>query len=92
MFARELDSFLQKFYQLKKAGLSAHLDLDTHAREAWVVLRVRLRHEPGPLHQDHNKSNRDSTSRQRCRVRRAAARHAEAALEEKVKEIKPPKL
>ena len=58
MFDREPDKFLQKFYQLKKAGLSAHLDLDTHAGEAWVGIRVRLRHEPGPLHQPRIQSKR----------------------------------
>ena len=87
MFDKE-HSFLQKFYQLKKAGLSAHLDLDTHAGEAWVGLRVRLGHEGGPLHQPHIPTKRDSPSRQRRRARRAASRHAEEALEEIEKESK----
>ena len=49
---KELDSFIQKFHQLWSPGVSAHLDLDTHAGEAWVGLRVQLGH--GPAHLNHN--------------------------------------
>ena len=38
----ELENFIQKFKQLRKAGLTAHLDLDTHAGQAWVGLKVML--------------------------------------------------
>ena len=50
MAVTEVDSFVRKFHQLWKAGLTAHLDLDTHAGGAWVGLRVQLGHVPGPLH------------------------------------------
>ena len=52
MVVKEIDSFIQKFHQLWSAGVSAHLDLDTHAGEAWVGLRVQLGH--GPAHLNHN--------------------------------------
>ena len=44
----ELNSFIFKFNQLWHSGMSAHLDLDTHAGEAWVGLRVRLGQAPFP--------------------------------------------
>ena len=47
MFDEELNRFLIKFDQLRRAGLKAHLDLDTCDGEAWVGLRVML----GPVHQ-----------------------------------------
>ena len=37
MTATELDTFIQKFKQLCKACLSAHLDLNTCAGQAWWV-------------------------------------------------------
>ena len=86
MAYRELNSFIHKFNQLWRSGKSAHLNIDTHAGEAWVGLRVRLGH--APVHQEvyHNKSRtRDSPSRHRRRVRRAAAREvveAEKASDE----------
>ena len=84
---------MQKFHQLWKAGLNAHLDLDTHAGIAWVGLRVQLGHVPGPLHhQAHHtpfKINQDSPSRQRRRDRRAAARNA---IAEEVQETETEKV
>jgi hypothetical protein len=77
----EVDSFIQKFKQLWKSGYSAHLDLDTHSGKAWVGLRVRLGHVPGPFHhqvQQPRTRTRDSPSRQRRRARRAAARKENA--------------
>ena len=38
----ELTNFVRKFLQLKKAGATAHLDVDTRAGEAWVRLSVQL--------------------------------------------------
>ena len=73
----ELNSFIHKFNQLWHSGKSAHLDIDTHAGEAWVGLRVRLGHAP---HQkvfhdlSRNKVTSDSPSRQRRRAKRAAER------------------
>ena len=79
MEVTEVESFVLKFKQLWKAGHSAHLDLDTHAGDAWVGLRVRLGQEPGLLHQiQHPRKTWDGPSRQRRRARRAAARQQEA--------------
>ena len=50
MLMTELDTFITKFHQLWRAGQTAHLDLDTHAGEAWVGLRVQLGPAPGPEH------------------------------------------
>ena len=47
MFDSELNSFIFKFHQLRKTGATAHLDIDTHAGQAWVGLRVML----GPIQQ-----------------------------------------
>ena len=84
MVVKELDSFMQKFHQLWSAGVSAHLDLETHGGRAWVGLRVQLGHAPGHLH--HNlrphipqpSQKSVSPSRQHRRVRREAARKAKA--------------
>ena len=80
----ELGTFIQKFRSLWKSGLDAHLDVDTSAGQAWVGLRVRLGHAPGP-HPGipphvtaYQKKNRDGPSRQRRRFRRAADRAAQA--------------
>ena len=55
MHVTELDSFVQKFNQLWKAGLTAHLDLDCHAGNAWVGLRVQLGPvPPGPNHHPYH--------------------------------------
>ena len=78
MVVTELDTFVSKFYQLWKSGLTAHLDLDTRAGNAWAGLRVQLGQAPGPQHVQpvhqpfHRKA--ESPSRQRRRARRAAAR------------------
>ena len=76
MATTEVDTFVRKFHQLWKAGLTAHLDLDTHAGNAWVGLRVQLGHVPGPLHQQvhPHQVRKVSPSRLRRRERRLAAR------------------
>ena len=78
MVNSELDTFLQKFKQLWYSGLDADLNLHTHAGQAWVGLRVRLGHAPGPLHQPPNfpeqRKPKNGPSRQRRRSRRAASR------------------
>jgi hypothetical protein len=81
MFVTELDSFLLKFHQLWSAGQSAHLDLETHAGNAWVGLRVQLGHVPGPPHHQFHPpfpqyNKQVSPSRQRRRARRSAAQQA----------------
>jgi len=72
----ELDNFIKKFKALWKSGIGAYLDIDTHAGEAWVGLRVRLGHAPGPPDQVHHPRERprNGPSRQRRRERRAKER------------------
>ena len=75
---------------MKTLNTVAHLDLDTHAGNAWVGLRVQLGQVPGPPHQQvqpfpqtvHKKG--ESPSRQRRRARRAAAKAASTANSEAV--------
>ena len=79
MNATELDSFVLKFKHIWRSGFDAHLDLECHAGQAWVGIRVRLGHEhglqsPGILPSTRNKN---SPSRLRRRARRAAARQEE---------------
>ena len=61
MYVTELQSFLFKFHQLWEAGVTAHLDLDTHAGQAWVGLRAQLGKVPGPLHQHQQHQNVQAT-------------------------------
>ena len=61
MYVTELQSFLLKFHQLWEAGVTAHLDLDTHAGQAWVGLRAQLGKVPGPLHQHQQHQNVQAT-------------------------------
>ena len=70
-----------QFTQNQKVSLEsfdAHLELDSQAGQAWVSLRVRLGHAPGPLqpsdhfHHPQNRT-RNGPSRQHHRARRAAA-------------------
>ena len=49
MSRSELDNFISKFHQLRSKGFTAHLDIDTHAGNAWVGLRVML----GNVKQQH---------------------------------------
>ena len=84
MAVTEVDTFVRKFYQLWKAGRTAHLDLDTHAGSAWVGLRLQLGHDvPGPLHHQVHPSDqafrRVSPSRLRRRAQRLAAREKECS-------------
>ena len=87
MSITEIDNFVKKFYQLWNAGHTAHLDVDTHAGNAWVGLRVQLGHAPGPLHHHPHppffqaQKKTVSPSRQRRRARRAAARMTNAGSE-----------
>jgi hypothetical protein len=84
MAHNELDFFVKKFNQLWKDGLGAHLDIDTHAGQAWVGVRVRLGHVDSPhqVHaQVHKQKSRNSPSRQRRRARREAAKRQKEAEE-----------
>ena len=69
MFASELDHFVRKFLQLKKAGATAHLDVDARAGEAWVRLSVQL--DQG--------SEKNPRKRSPCYYRRQERRKAAAA-------------
>ena len=74
---------MQKFQQLWSAGITAHLDLDTHAGQAWVGLRAQLGPAPGHLHHHLHPfpqafKKQDSPSCQRRRARGEAARKTKA--------------
>ena len=77
MFDKELSSFLTKFHTLRRAGFTAHLDIDTHAGKSWVGLRVML----GP-DQPQNVPNVKSKSPSYFtrQERRKAARTAEQPI------------
>ena len=49
MSDKELENFIFKFRQLRKAGYTAHLDIDAFAGRSWIGLRVML--DPVQLHQ-----------------------------------------
>ena len=72
MFHEELSSFLQKFQQLRLAGQTAHLDIDTFAGKAWVCIRVMLSDNAPVYHQQNTR--RRSPSYYRRQERRKAAR------------------
>ena len=67
----ELSTFVKKFLQLKKAGATAHLDVDTRAGEAWVSLSVQLQ-------KPTRKPRRSPSYYRRQEKRRAAAAEATA--------------
>ena len=71
MFDAELSSFLTKFHQLSRAGLTAHLDVDTCAGKSWVGLTVILGSDQN---QNVPKVKRRSPSYFRRQERRKAAR------------------
>ena len=68
MFDRELNSFLLKFHELRKLGVTAHLDVDTHTGQAWVGLRVML----GPIQHQPVQQHRSPSYFRRQERRRAA--------------------
>ena len=75
----ELDSFVLKLKHLWHSGVNAHLDVHTHAGQAWVHLHVQLGQAPGPLHPVFPpRRKKHSPSRERRRARRAEARHKQA--------------
>ena len=75
MSKSELENFVNKFHQLRQAGYTAHLDVDTHAGQSWVGLRVML--GPAPMKYAQKKQHR-SPSYLRRQERRKAARAADA--------------
>ena len=76
MFNSELNSFLVKFLQLREAGKTAHLDLDTFAGKAWVGIRVML--DDVPVHHQQQQGRRRSPAYFRRQERRKAAARAAA--------------
>ena len=71
----ELTTFVKKFLQLKKAGATAHLDVDTRAGEAWVRLSVQLQ-------KPTRKPRRSPSYYRRQEKRKAAAVEATAESSE----------
>ena len=85
MFDSELNSFLWKFHQLRKSGVTAHLDVDTHAGQAWVGLRVMLgpiQHPPAPKHRSPSYFRRQ----EKRKAAAAAARESNEVNDEVVAE------
>ena len=84
-------SFVEKFHHLWRDGQSAHLNLDCHAGEAWVGLRLRLGHPRahgrGPQ-QNHDRVRRRGPGYSR-RLERRAAQRAAAAAEPQVQTVEP---
>ena len=80
MLHSELDSFILKSKSLWYSGIDAHLDVDSHAGQAWVGLRVGLGHGHPPAVQPHVQRKKESPSRQLRRARRAEARLLAAAV------------
>ena len=71
----EIDSFVKKFKDLWKCGFDAHLDIDTHAGQAWVGLRVGIgEHEHLQPVNPCKSERKDSPSRQRHRAKREDAK------------------
>ena len=66
---KELDNFVLKFKSLWKSGYDVHLDIDSHAGQAWVGLRLRLGQAQEPV-QPFAKGN-DSPCKQRRQAKRA---------------------
>jgi hypothetical protein len=67
----ELESFLIQFRCHWNPGFDAHLELDSHAGQALVSLRVRLRRAPGPLQPHHHFPHPQKARRARRAVARA---------------------
>ena len=74
MFNTEFDDFVRKFFQLRQAGLTAHLDVDTQAGQVRVALSVELGAGHAPGQQPPRKSR--SPSYYRRQTRRKADREA----------------
>ena len=91
MFVTQFESFVGKFQQLWQAGETAHLNLETHAGQAWVGLRVQVRDFPGPAQQDHywhhyfaKPSQRSPAYHRRQEKRRAARTTATVEKHQKI--------
>ena len=89
----KLNTFINIFHQLWKSGDTAHLNLNTHAGQAWVGIRTPLGH-PGqsqqyqhqtPKYHQYSKPspNQRSPSYFRRKQRRQAAKAAEESTTNK---------
>ena len=84
----EFHIFINKFYQLWQAGVTANLHCETHAGMAWVQVRAQLGRAPAPADRRPQAQRRPGLRRrrgpahQRRVERRAAARTAAAAAEQ----------
>ena len=94
MIKTELESFVQKFRQLRKAGINAHLDVHSEGSNAWACLRVQLG-EAGQQQQQHSdppppgwvkRGLRRSPAYARRQERRRAARQARQSAAEAEKQ------
>ena len=88
MAGQEIDSFIQKFKNLWKCGLDAHLNIDTHAGQAWVGLRVGLGGSHSfHGHQDTAKRRRGPAYQRRQERRQAAGDAAVAGVPNPLEEV-----
>ena len=78
----EIQNFFSKFQQLMKAGQTAHLDLDTHAGQAWIGLKVMIRPFQPQQNQHHSSRKSRNPAYYRRQERRKALRKAAKASTE----------
>ena len=84
----ELNSFVAKFCQLWRAGITANFHAETHAGMAWCQVRAQLGRAPAPAdprpqaQRQPGLRRRRGPAHERRKVRRAAARTAAAAAVE----------
>ena len=79
----ELNSFISKFCQLWRAGVTANFHAETHAGMAWCQVRVQLGPAPAPAdRRPQAQGRRRGPAHQRRKERRAAARFAAAAADQ----------
>ena len=81
MAREEIDSFILKFKSLLLSGRNASLVMKCDAGKAEVCLNVHLGHVPPPPVQVRQQRSCNGPSRQRRRLRRAAARTTSVAEE-----------
>ena len=80
----EFHIFINKFYQLWQAGVTANLHCETHAGMAWVQVRAQLGRAPAPADRRPQAQRRPGlrsrrgSAHERRKARRTAARTAAA--------------
>ena len=84
----ELDNFIRKFKLLRQSGYDAHLDVDSHAGQAWIGLRVNLGNHPDiqktkdEYGQPRQRNN--GPSRQRRRERHDESRNKDFVFDKEI--------